>query len=468
MAQKVMVRRFITILLFACLLIFHYHGVLAKTGPHQIVVETPPGDSELLGVEGEPDEAVRHINLKECIGIARQNSVEIKNAHLDLEISKLKTKSAEVAYRPQVSAGFDYVLDDKASNLSNSNRYEAYISLSAGKLNSTENFIVLKEAMSSAATAELGINKKENLLTFSITERYFNLLYAQKHLELQLAMIRKIRRNYKETKRKHDSGHASEVEVLQAGASYSTHQLNLQLKKNALDYAAMQLSSAIGLNSSTKLRALSIIKVDLFTTDWEQCLETGTKNNRKLKIYQKTLEQMKDLYKLAKRARWPMLSLEGFIGEPHNYGDLYDEDANYGIKLTLSQVLFDSGIIKRRIKEFGLEIQKQEKILQNLKKRFVDSLRLHYDSLNNCAKALKLSKKRRDLARQLADMMQRSYSMGVISLKQKLDSDSTAEGAEIDYTTALCNYLLAEYRLKMQMGLNLFDIADDMSGDPAQ
>ena len=226
-----MIRRFITILLFACLLIFHYHGVLAKTGPHQIVVETPPGDSELLGVEGEPDEAVRHINLKECIGIARQNSVEIKNAHLDLEISKLKTKSAEVAYRPQVSAGFDYVLDDKASNLSKSNRYEAYISLSAGKLNSTENFIVLKEAMSSAATAELGINKKENLLTFSITERYFNLLYAQKHLELQLAMIRKIRRNYKETKRKHDSGHASEVEVLQAGASYSTHQLNLQLKK---------------------------------------------------------------------------------------------------------------------------------------------------------------------------------------------------------------------------------------------
>ena len=468
MAQKIMIRRFITILLFACLLIFHYHGVLAKTGPHQMVVETPPADSELLGVEGESDEAVRHINLQECIGIAWRNSVKIKNAHLDLEISKLKTKNAEVAYRPQVSAGFDYALDDKASNLSNSNRYEAYISLSAGKLNSTENFFVLKEAMSSAATAELGIDKEENLLTFSITERYFNLLYAQKQLELQLAMIRKIRRNYQETKRKHASGHASEVEVLQAGASYSTHQLNLQLKKNALDYAAMQLSSATGLNSSIKLRALSITKVELFTIDWEQCLETGTKSNRQLKIYQRTLEKMKGLYKLAKRARWPMLSLEGFIGEPHNYGDLYDEDANYGIKLTLSQILFDSGIIKRRIKEFGLEIQKQEKILQNLKKRFVDSLRLRYDSLNNSAKTLELSKKRRDLAKQLADMMQRSYSMGVISFKQKLDSDSTAEEAEIDYTTAIGNYLMAEYRLKIQMGLNMFGVTDDMSGDPEQ
>jgi len=468
MAQKVMIRRFITILLFACLLIFPYRGVLAKTGPHQVVVETPPADSELLGIEGEQDEAVRYISLQECIGIAWQNSVKIKNAHLDLEISKLKTKSAEVAYRPQVSAGFDYALDDKASNLSNSNRYEAYISLSAGKLNSTENFIVLKEAMSSAATAELGVNKEENLLTVSITERYFNLLYAQKQLELQLAMIRKIRRNYQETKRKHTSGHASEVEVLQAGASYSTHQLKLQLKKNELDYAAMQLSSAIGLNSSTKLRALSITKVELFTIDWEQCLEIGTKNNRQLKIYQRTLEKMKGLYKLAKRARWPMLSLEGSIGEPHRQEDLYDEDANFGIKLTLSQILFDSGIIKRRIKEFGLEIKKQEKILQNLKKRFIDSLRLHYDSLNNSAKTIELSKKRRDLVSHLAVIMQRSYSMGIISFKQKLDSDSTAEEAEIDYTTAIGNYLMAEYRLKIQMGLNLFSVTDDMSGDPAQ
>ena len=468
MAQRVMMRRLITILLFACLLIFHYRGVLAKTGPHQEKVETPPADSELLGVEEEPDEPVRHIDLPECIGIAWRNSMEIKNAHIDLEISKMKTKNAEVAYRPQVSAGFDYALDDKASNLSNSNRYEAYISLSAGKLNSTENFIVLKDAMSSAATAELGVDKEENLLIFSIVERYFNLLYAQKQLELQLAMIRKVRRNYQETKRKHDSGHASEVEVLQAGASYSTHQLNLQLQKNALDYAAMQLSSAAGLNSSTKLRALSFTKVELFKIDWEQCLETGTKNNRELKIYQRTLEKMKDLYKLAKRARWPMLSLEGFIGEPRDYGDLYDEDANLGIKITLSQTLFDSGIIKRRIKELRLEIQKQEKLIQTLKKKFTDSLRLQYNSLNNSAKALELSKKRRDLSKHLAGIMQRSYSMGVISLKQKLDSDSTAEEAEINYTTAIGNYLLAEYRLKMQMGIELFDIADDMRGDPAQ
>jgi len=462
----VMIRRFITILLFVCLLIFPYRGVLAKTGPHQ-EVETSPADFELLGVEREPDEAVRYIDLPECIEIARQNSVEIKNAHLDFEIAKMKTKTAEVAYRPQVSAGFDYALDDKTSDLSDSNRYEAYISLSAGKLNSTENFIVLKEAMSSAATAELGLYKEENLLTVSIAERYFNLLSAQKQLELQLAMIKKSHRNYKETKRKYDSGQASEVEVLQADAGYSTHQLNLQLKKSALDYAAMQLSSAIGLNSSTKLRALSVTKIKLFTIDWEQCLETGTKNNRQLKIYQRTIEKLKGLNKLAKRARWPMLSLEGSIGEPHRQEDLYDEDANFGIKLTLSQILFDSGIIKRRIKEFGLEIQKQEKMLQALKKRLIDSLRLHYESLNNSAKVLELSKKRRDLVKHLADIMQRSYSMGVISLKQKLDSDSTAEEAEIDYTTAIGNYLMAEYRLKMQMGVNLFDIADEMSEDPA-
>jgi len=189
MAQRVMTKRFITILLFVCLLIFHYRGVLAKTGPHQEEVETPPADSELLGIEGEPSEAVRYIDLPECIEIGRRNSVEIKNAHLDFEIAKMKIKNAEVAYRPQVSAGFDYALDDKASDLSNSNRYEAYISLSAGKLNSTENFIVLKVAMSSAATAELGLYKAENLLTVSIAERYFNLLSAQKQLELQVTLL---------------------------------------------------------------------------------------------------------------------------------------------------------------------------------------------------------------------------------------------------------------------------------------
>ncbi|MEE8481357.1 MAG: TolC family protein [Desulfobacterales bacterium] len=454
------------ILLFICLALYSSWNSLALAGSPPVEIERSAPVTDTPDLKDIKRESVRYITLIECFQLATENSMEMKTGATNLKIAELKLANAEASYWPRVVAGIDYAIDDKGEFEFESDRFEAYLSLSQSLFNSSENIKIKKEATTSLLTAELGLEKQRRGLLLSTIDRYFALLAAQKQLKSWLAMNEKSNRDYKAANSKYHDGLASAVEVLQAETSHSANELNLQIKKNSLEYAAMTLATAMGLPANTKLRAIDVDRPDFFKIDWERCLEIATSNNTELKIYQKTLEHLKRFQKLANRTRWPTLSLSAFIGADQD--DLYHEDANVGLKLTLSQTLFDAGIISRNIKQYALETKKQETLIRSFKKKMSGELKLHYDNVNNRAEEFLKSRKRRDLARKLAGLMHRSYDLGTISFKEKLDSDDIAGKAEIAYTAALAKYLMAEYQLKLKMGLNPVEKTENPNDSSSQ
>jgi outer membrane protein TolC len=234
---------------------------------------------------------------------------------------------------------------------------------------------------------------------------------------------------------------------------------NLGAKYNALEQAVMALAMVIGLPATTRLRAVDVDFPVFYTVTWTQCQKLAMESNTELEIQEKALKKMRRYHKLTKRTRWPRLSLNAFVGEDPS--DPYDRDVNLGVTCTISQTLFDAGITRRKIKASEIEIKKKEAVVKDFRQRFFGELRLLFNSFSNSKVELLNSKKQCDLASRLSNLSRRGYELGTISLKDMLDSQDMAKKVEVAYATAIAMYLMAEFELKIKMGVYQIENASD-------
>jgi len=407
----------------------------------------------------DKDDSIRLISLEECLQIARENSVEIKSARANLRIAQLKNDDAKASFWPQIAASVDYLADDEQGVGFESDRFTPYISLSQTIVNSAENSVKIREAMVNLFTAELETEKTKRTLPFSVARNYFALLLAQKQLKLEASLLEQNRRYLREAETKYQVGLAANIGVIQAETNLGMAKQNLSAKDNTLEQAAMALAIVIGLPARTRLRAVDVDFPVFYTVTWTQCQKLATENNTELEIQEKALKEMQRYHKLAKRTRWPSLSLNAFVGEDPS--DPYDRDVNLGVTCTISQNLFDSGITRRRIKASEIQIKKKEAVVKDFRQRFFGELRLLFNSFSNSKVELLNSKKQCDLASRLTNLSRRGYELGTISFKDMLDSQDMSKKAEVAYATAIAKYLMAEFKLKIKMGVYQIENALD-------
>lgn len=410
----------------------------------------------------DKDESIRLVSLEECLQIAKDNSVQIMTAKADLRISQLKNENAKASFWPQVTASVDYLADDEQRFGFESDQIKPYISLSQIIVNSAENSAEIREAMVNFFGAQLVAEKIKRALSFSVAKNYFALLLAQKQLKLEASLLEQSRRDLREAETKYQAGLVAQIVVLQAETNLGMAKQNLRAKYNALEQAAMALAMVIGLPATTRLRAVDVDFPEFYTVTWAKCQELAMESNTELEIQEKALEKMGRYHKLTKRARWPRLSLNAFVGEDPS--DPYDRDVNLGITCTISQTLFDAGITRRRIKASEIEIKKKEAVVKDFKQRFFGELRLLFNSFSNSKVELLNSKKQCDLAFRLSNVSRRGYELGTISLKDMLDSQDMAKKVEVAYATAIAMYLMAEFELKIKMGVYQIENASDQGG----
>lgn len=410
----------------------------------------------------DKDESIRLVSLEECLQIARENSVEIKSTRANLRIAQLKNDDAKASFWPQIAASVDYLADDEQGVGFESDRLKPYISLSQTIVNSAENSVKMREAMVNLFGAQLVAEKIKRALPFSVAKSYFALLLAQKQLKLEALLLEQSRRYLKEAETKYQAGLVAQIVVLQAETNLGMAKQNLSVKDNALKQAAIALAIVIGLPARTRLRAVDVDFPVFYTVTWTQCQKLATENNTELEIQEKALNKMRRYHKLAKRAMWPSLSLKAFVGEDPS--DPYDRDVNLGVTCTISQTLFDAGITRRRIKASEIQIKKKEAVVKDFRQRFFGELRLLFNSFNNSKLELLNSKKQCDLASRLSNVSRRGYELGTISLKDMLDSQDMAKKTEVAYATAIAMYLMAEFGLKITMGVYQIENALDQGG----
>ncbi|HYG19997.1 MAG TPA: TolC family protein [Ohtaekwangia sp.] len=436
--------------------------------------------------------------LEQCIQYALENTVEVKNARVDEQISQARVKETVGIGLPQVDASVGITHNQKLARF-----YQTYDptqpaffdmsqipGIEPGDVVAFQNFFQLK----SSADAGLNINQllfsstylvglkaastykalatkttEQTKITVveNVTKAYYAVLINNERVTLFDNNIARVDSLLKTTRALNENGFAEEIDVdriqvtLNNLKSEKLKFLNLQslslgLLKFQMNYPMEQALQVTGDISSIE------VKEDLFD-DYQEGWEY------KNRIEYKLLETQRDLQKLDIKNKYSagMPSLAGFIGlgystQSPNIGGLFK--TNSGIPetdvvgpdkwypysrfgITLSIPIFSGLQRTYQVQQAKLTLLKTENSFNSLRQSIDLSIQQNTTTFKNSIESLRSQEENMVLADKVARITKIKYEQGVGSNIEVIDAESSLREAQVNYYNALYDAIIAKVDL---------------------
>ncbi len=391
-------------------------------------------------------------SLSQSFKEAESNSVTIKNVPYEVMAAELNSKNANMGKWPSLSLSVAYEIGDKIVEDDKYGRLKPYITLTQEVLGQVD---TLYEKQWSALTKKMAIEVKQHkikaTLFLEVAKKYYALLLAQMKVEQEQQAFSKSQRDLKEAKLKLADGIISQMDVIRAETNNSYASLKRLEAKNGLEVAEAEFIGVLNLPRGTKVTTEKLEEIGFFTLEFEQLKEFVKNNNAELGIYDSVLEQLPRFESLAERINWPTISVSAFFGEAGQWDGNSDED-NYGLRVTLTQSLYDYGVKRRKGEIIKLEIKAMTSDLLLLQDQYYRDIDLMLKHFHHAGLAVQQVKKQVDQDRLLAARAKRSFELGITSYTEMLQRRGLAQKSEYRYAASMITYLLADISLKLRAG----------------
>ncbi len=436
------------------------------------------------------------LNIKDCIEIALNNSPLIKKARYNYGIAKGNLGVAKSDYFPTLGIGTGYNLTDNRNNRRNtsSNIYSAEASISQliwnfGKTNAN---IRMYNFDRIAALYEFEDTVLETI--FGVKTNYYGVLAAKATLDVNRANVQINERNYQRTKAYFDEGIRSKIDLVNAEVNLSDSKVTLveseKNYKNALvklnnsmyiafapeyeientetfnfqnNYAPVNLekidekkdlskppknvSDAFLTSQVEKINILDNYKFEPFPYTFEESVNLAYKNRPDLKVYDASLNAMKEALKYTKREYLPEISATAGYG----YRDQYNTNSfNVGINLSSSVNIKGQ---KHRIDNAKLQVELAETEIDQAKQDIYFEVQNLYISMIQLEKQIPLLAVKVKQTLENFELADGRYAVGLGDYIQLQDAKVNYNNAQVSYVQTVYNYNVARANLEKAIAL---------------
>ena len=201
------------------------------------------------------------LNLEQCIDIAREKSISIKQAILAEKESDINVKLAKRQLLPSLegSSNVSYNIGRRVSPLTNTYISESFLSqsfgLSSGMMvyngNKLRNNI--SKSKYDKKAAEENTNQIERDITLLVTNTYLFVLYAQENLNNALSQYNSSNEQLEKTKKLVDAGSLPASATLNLEAQLLSDEQKKISRQNDLEKAYLDLKNILQLNENTSI-----------------------------------------------------------------------------------------------------------------------------------------------------------------------------------------------------------------------
>ena len=436
------------------------------------------------------------LNIKDCIQIALNNSPLIKKARYNYGIAKGNLGVAKSDYFPTLGIGTGYNLTDNHNNRRNtsSNIYSAEASISQliwnfGKTNAN---IRMYNFDRIASLYEFEDTVLETI--FGVKTNYYGVLAAKATLDVNRANVQINERNYQRTKAYFDEGIRSKIDLVNAEVNLSDSKVTLveseKNYKNALvklnnsmyiafapeyeientetfnfqnNYAPVNLekidekkdlskppkdvSDAFLTSQVEKINILDNYKFEPFPYTFEESVNLAYKNRPDLKVYDASLNAMKEALKYTKREYLPEISATAGYG----YRDQYNTNSfNVGINLSSSVNIKGQ---KHRIDNAKLQVELAETEIDQAKQDIYFEVQNLYITMIQLEKQIPLLAVKVKQTLENFELADGRYAVGLGDYIQLQDAKVNYNNAQVSYVQTVYNYNVARANLEKAIAL---------------
>jgi len=292
-------------------------------------------------------------------------------------------------------------------------------------------------------------------IVLQVREGYFNILRAEKFLEVARQMVKQFTAQLEVTKAFFEVGIVPKNDVLQAEVRLANARQGLVRAENDVVLAKASFNSLLRREIDTPLQIIDILSYSPFPLTFEDSLKEALERRPEIKATQLKIEQAKEGVKIAKSAFFPNVNLYG------NYTRISDEPlltgkGDRGERWTIQGIatitLGDWGKAAYKVGESKVKVTQAENAMVQLAEGITLEVKNGYQVMLVAEQNIRVAEKAIEQAEENLRMNEERYKYQVATATDVLDAVTLLAQARMNYYGALSDFNVAKARLERAMG----------------
>ena len=402
--------------------------------------------------------ATMEINLDKAIEMALKTNPTVKISEADSSVAKAQKDEAKASqwlsidYTHKTARGGYYDPDPSTSQYaprnSHTNGFTASIPLyTGGKLSGT-----IEQAVQNYKSSEYGVDESYQAVKLSATNGYYGVLQAIDTVKLSKDSVERLSAHLQNVQAQYDVGVVAKVDVLRSQVELANAEQTLIKAQNAYDLAVADLNNIIGLPHGTDLKVTESLQYNKYDNPMENCINFALANRPELFQAEAGIESAKAAVKVAKSGYMPQVAASA-SNDWSSTSWPGDDNQNWGVGVSLSLNVFDSGVTAAKVNASEASLYKAEETYRQTKDSVQLDVRNNYLSLREAEKRIATSKVAVDSAEEDYRISQLRYQAGVGTNIDVMDAQVALTQAKNNYVQALYDYNTSGAALAKAMGV---------------
>mgnify|MGYP001056320422 CR=1 FL=1 len=428
------------------------------------------------------EEETFSFSLEECIEYALENSYEIKNATLDVQIAKRQVQETVGIGLPQVNGEVSYInnfaiqtvflpalfFDENADpNATQGVRFGVQHTGSAGinvnQLIFDGSYLVgLQAANTYQELSRRSKEATEEEIAANVMKAYYGVLISKERLDLLKANFLRLDTLLYETNIMLENGFAEQIDADRVKLNHNNIVASMENTKRilALNYVLLKFQMAMDVKQPLLLEG-SLDELSLKPFNIQQLEDSLRFNSRKdYRVAQTQLELERLDLKNNIVANYPKLN--GFVGFGYNSGtDTFNEITNFSdnwfnygnFGATLSIPIFSGMQRHNRIQIAKIDVLKAENNVEAFENNILQQVEQAKTEYNNAFNTLEAYKENMELAKRIYNVTKEKNEAGVGSNFEVVEADTDYKEAETNYYSSFYDVLVSKVDLEKALGI---------------
>lgn len=429
---------------------------------HVAPVVNKQEQQETYVVEGSVEKNI-DITLNECIRFALGNNPNIRAAMEDIIASDARVRQAWSNWFPQLNwqTGYTRIKQLQLADLLGSGGARPYNYYVLGQISLSEmlyDFGVTQNKVTiqklERDSYKINLTSTINTVIMNVKDNYYNLLYAYDRRDVAEDTVKKFEMFYNQAKAFYEIGTNPKVDVTIAEVNLSNAKLELIQANNAVDIAVAKLNNSIGLPFKTQYNVKERLQYYPVTVTLDDAIGIAEKSRPDLLILEKKVEAAKQNWKLAKKAYYPNISVEGQLAVGGK-----NPTSTYGYNLGgyLNFPTVNGMLIKNQIKEARASYDREMARAESDRNNIYLEIQQAYYTLDEKKSQIPVAFLNVKKAKENYELSYGRYKVGVGNPTELKDAQVSYQNAQLSYYSTLYQYNSARAQLEKAIGRNLVD-----------
>jgi len=418
-------------------------------------------------VMAQQQSIIHEFSIQQTIEYAKKNSVQVKNALLDVKIQIQTNRDFTSAAYPQINGSFSLVNNINVpvvlvpaeffggppgtfEKFPFGIKYNATGGISLDQLLfDGQVFVGLKARKTVVEFSEKNAEVTEEMIKANIYKIYYQLVVSKTQIELLDANIDRLEKLLHDTREIYKNGFAEKLDI----DKVSVQLANLQTEKiqalNQINNGYLSLKLLMGMPIKDSLRLTDTLSYDQVREGLPLVSDFKYSDRKEFQYAELGIKLNEYNVKRYKLSRYPTLGLNAYYNENgqgnkfsfFTSGDWFPVSA---ITLRVNVPIFKGSSLRAKIEGATLELQKSINQREALKLSIDNDLEVAKNNFSAAISSLDFQKENMKLAEQVYDQTKKKFEAGVGSNIEINAAQTDLKAAQTNYINALYDAIIAK------------------------